>query len=271
MADSPKSPGKQLLELGCRQGAITQSIVPVLWSRWSGADAWEPVSEKPSASHLVIASQDCDIAASEKAEPFVEALTVSVVTDSGEIHNAKKGNSSRRFLLRLLEDKTAWIASGTHRVLIEKRSLLGATFSPALDPDDRASRRRFAGWLGDRYRRAAIPLEWIEAAHEPLVRAIEKVRKSDSEMNRRLIAVDEILLRIPKEGTGPSIAEFILLTDEEELGAEDEAELSGWIEKVILDAGVISEVVVSHRTSSTISLADYMEMTRLDLDHSSKE
>jgi hypothetical protein len=271
VADSPKSLGKQLLELGCRQGAITQSIVPVLWSRRSGDDAWEPASEMIPASQLVIASQDCDIAASEKAEPFVEALTVSLVTDRGEIHNARKGNSSRRFLLRFLKDKAALIATGTHRVLIEKRSLLGATFSPALDPDDRSSRRRFADWLGDRYRRAAIPLEWIEAAHEPLVQAIEKVRRSDSEMNRRLIAVDEILLRIPKEGTGPSVAEFILLTDEEGLGAEDEAELSGWIEKTILDAEVIREVLVSHRTSSTISLADYMEMTRLDLDHYSKE
>jgi hypothetical protein len=265
VADAPKGIGDQLLDLGCRQGALVDAPARVLWLCGS-AGSWELGDESPPDAKLVVASQDCDIKARDATEPFVEALVVTRTTDRGQIHHAKKGNSARRFLLQ--EDGDAGlIADGRRRVLIEKGSLLSARFTAAFAPDDKQSRRRFAEWLGGRYSRSAIPEQYVRAVHKPVVLAIER---ANAETRRRVDEVDEVLFRVVKRAE-LLIVEFVLLRDDGDMDPEDEAELTGWLEEVTMESGLVADVRVAFRTPATLSLHDYTELTRLELDHFSAE
>jgi hypothetical protein len=195
----------------------------------------------------------------------VEVLVVTRVTDRGQLHQARKGNSARRFLLS--EDAEAGlIADACRRALVAKGSLLNGAFSPILGPPDAPARVRFSEWLARRYDRPAIPQLHVNAVQKPLVRAIEKASK---EMKLRLDAIDEMLFRASRDGA-PFAVDFVMLSDDRELDPEDAAEVAGWLEETLLAAGFVSDVQVAFRTPATLSLHDYTELTRLELDHFSE-
>jgi hypothetical protein len=265
VADAANAVGDQLLDRGCRQGALVDAPARLVWLR-GGATSWDLGDERLPDAKLVVASQDCDIKAREATEPFVEALVVTRTTDRGQLHEAKKGNSARRFLLKM-DGEAGLIADGRRRALIEKRSLLAVQFNPAFAPEDGQSRRRFAEWLGGRYSRSAIPEASVQAVQKPVVRALEK---ADAETRRRLDEVDEVLFRVLKRAS-LLVVDFVLLTDGAEMDPEDEAELTGWLDEVIAESGLVTEIRVAFRTPAALTLHDYTELTRLELDHFSSE
>ena len=262
--EQPLDVGGRLLDLGCRQGAIIDAPAHLSWLR-RGDRAWERGDEPLPDAKFVVASQDCDIKAPETAEPFVEALVVTRVTDRGRLHQARKGNSARRFLLAM-DGPSGLVADACRRALIEKRSLLTATFAPAAPTGGAPPRPRFADWLAGRYSRPALPQRLVEAVQKPIVRAIEK---ADARTKRRLEGIDELLFRA-SGGEVALVVEFVLLTDRAELDPEDAAEVAGWLDEVIADSGLVSEIRVAFRTPATLSLQDYTELTRLDLDYFSE-
>lgn len=266
MTDQPKDVGDLLLARGCRQGMLVDAPARIAWLR-GGAASWEVADEELKGTKLVVASQDCDIKARETAEPFVEMLVVIATNDRNQIHSAKKGNSARRFLLRVDGGGAALIADGRRRALVEKQSLLTAEFSPVFAPEDRDTGRRFAEWLGGRYMRSAISEAYVTAVHKPVVRAVEK---ADEPTKRRLDAVDEVLFRAVQRD-GLLEVDLVVLTDGQELDPEDEAELAGWLEGVLAESCLVSQTRIAFRTPATISLHAYTELTRLELDYFSAE
>ena len=264
MGDGAMDVGGRLLDLGCRQGALIDAPAHLSWLR-KGEQSWERGDESFPDAKFVVASQDCDIKAPERTEPFVEALVVTRVTDRTKLHQAKKGNSARRFLLTM-DGQAGLVADGWRRALIEKRSLLGVTFSPAPPPVDARSRTRFRDWLAGRYSRSALPQSLVNAVQKPIVRALEK---ADEATRRRFQEIDELLFR----ASGPAstlVVEFVMLTDGAELDPEDAAEVTGWLDEVIAASGLVAEIRVAFRTPATLSLQDYTELTRLELDHFSE-
>lgn len=264
MGEEPVDVGGRLLELGCRQGTLIVAPAHLSWLRM-GEQAWECGDESLPEATFVVASQDCDVKAPETTEPFVEALVVTRVTDRGRLHQARKGNSARRFLLGM-DGPSGLVAEASRRALIEKRSLLAATFAPSPLTSEARLRTRFATWLAGRYSRPALPQRLVEAVQRPIVRAIEK---ADAQTKRRLEGIDEVLFRA-SDGPTPLVVEFVLLTEGEGPDPEDAAEVAGWLDEVMASSGLVAEIAVAFRTPATLSLQDYTELTRLELDHFSE-
>ena len=152
--------GPKLFEAGCRQGALIQAPARMLWlTRSAEEQNWTASEDVVEDARLVVVSQDCDIYASVKNEPRVEAITARWTSNSSELYTARKGNSARLFLLQERE-KRGLVADARRRIHLDKTALLGATFEPALN--DEASRTRFANWVAGRYNRPAIPNDLVD-------------------------------------------------------------------------------------------------------------
>jgi hypothetical protein len=199
----------------------------------------------------------------------VEALTARWTTLPAEIHTARKGNSARLFLLQEDVGK-ALVADARRRVYLDKASLIGASFESAFH-DDRA-RVRFANWVAGRYNRPAIANDLVDAVQKPIVVAVEELLKRRDALTGILNRVAELRFAVsaPKP---PWTVHFIVMIDEgEELSVEEEAELAGWLEQVLVaTGGSIEAIAPVFRTEKTISLHDYQNTTRLQLDHFSPE
>lgn len=262
--------GAQLLERGCRQGALIEAPARMLWLQDSGEQDGHWIAREDAAkeTQLAVVSQDCDIVAPGKTEPFVEAVAARWSADRSEIHVARKGNSVRLYLLTETEGK-ALLADARRRVHIKKESLLSAKFTKVL-PDER-TRLRFASWVAGRYDRPAIANEIVNAIHKPLVKALDALGRTGESPMDVLDRVDE--LRFAVRGNGPWKVDLIAMLDgEQELGAEEEAELAGWLEDIlVIEDGSIEEIGVAFRAPRTISLHDYTQTTRLQLDQYSPE
>lgn len=265
--------GPDLIARGCRQGALLLAPARMVWLR-GGTPAnansanWEIGEESIPDTQLVIASQDCDIAAPVKTEPFVEALPARWTTNPSEIHTARKRNSARLYPLAVEKEKI-FVADARRKVQIEKGALKEAAFAVLL-PDER-ERTRFGLWVAGRYSRPAIEDEIVEALHKPLVRALEKLIGTTGEVQAILDRVDELLFRT--SGQRPWTTDFVaMLEDGDELGPEEEASLSGWLEDtLVVPSGAIEQIRVLFRTARSISLHDYASMTRLLLDQFSPD
>lgn len=262
--EQPMDVGGRLLDLGCRQGALLDGPGRVGWFR-RAERSWEWRDEPLAGASFVVASQDCDVKAPEGAEPFVELLAVVRVADCDQLLQARKGNSARRFLLAMDGD-AGLVADARRRVLVEKGSLLEVAFSPLLGPPEAPARARFGEWLARRYSRAAIPQPLVDAVQKPVVRAIAK---GDGELRRRLEGIDEILFRATGNGA-PFDVDVVLLTEGQEPDPEDAAEVAGWMEETLVASGLVSGLQVAFRTPASLSVQDYTELTRLELDHFSE-
>jgi hypothetical protein len=267
------STGLDLIARGCLQGALVAAPARMVWLRASQpANAnsvdWEVGDELLDGARLVIGSQDCDIAAPAKVEPFVELLTARWTTDPNELLAARKRNSAR--LYPLIDERTKiLVADARRKVPVEKSALKNADFTAVL-PNER-ERTRFGKWIAGRYSRPAIRDEVVQAVQKPLVKALEKLIGKTGEIRDIVGRVDEFLFRL--SGAAPWTADFVAMLEEGmELSPEEEAELSGWIEEtLVVTDGAIDRVRVLFRTPKALSLHDYVSMTRLSLDHFSHE
>src|SRR5439155_17767119 len=120
--------GIRLIDQGWRQGSLLDARSLISASVESPSPAAEYVAGllRPE-EYVVLASNDCDIAADPDHEPMVEGLRAYLTTNKTEIFNAGR-NSIRRFLLRrrTRADGTeeGLVADSTIKVPIDKSLLL---------------------------------------------------------------------------------------------------------------------------------------------------
>jgi hypothetical protein len=71
----------------------------------------------------------------------------------------------------------------------------------------------------------------------------------------------------------PWTVHLVLIVDEgDELTAEEEAELAGWLDGVLVsEGGPIAATAPLFRTEKNMSLCDYRSTTRIQLDHFTPE
>jgi hypothetical protein len=241
----------------------------MLWlSRANDNTEWETMSDAVDDGRLVVISQDCDIFAAPKAEPRIEALTVKWTRDASELHTARKGNSARLFLLQE-RDGAGLVADARRRVHLDKAALLRCSFEAAFH--DERMRARFANWVAGRYNRPAVPNEIVDAIQKPVVSAVAELAKRSNSLLPVLDRVAEI--RFAVAGERPwTVHLVIMLDDGDELSAEEEAELVGWLESVlIVSASPVGGIAPVFKTEKNISLHDYQNTTRLQLDHFTPE
>jgi len=263
----------ELLASGCRQGALLEASARMLWLREPETSKdergpWAIAEDCVDDAQLIVVSQDCDIAALAKTEPRVEAIAARWSSDASEAHTARKGNSARLYLLTESGDK-ALLADARRRVHIEKDALRSAKFTQIFT-DDRA-RARFASWVAGRYDRPAIADELVSAVHKPVVKAVDSLLKSRADLLSVVDRIDE--LRFRATDPRPWTVDLIAMLDEtDELTTEQEAEVSAWLEDTLVVAGgPVGEVRVAFRDPRSISLHDYLQTTRMPLDHYSME
>jgi len=261
--------GVELLARGCHQGALIEAPARMLrlCSPGDGAQGWAVADDTAQEGQLAVVSQDCDIAAPVVTEPCVEAVTARWSSSPSEIHIARKGNSVRLYLLGQTGQK-ALLADARRRIHIEKEALLAARFTDVL-PDELA-RRRFASWVAGRYDRPAIENELIDAIHKPLVKATDLAIRTSGDLSTILERVSELRFSVfPESGNSRWTVGFVAMLEEgDELKAEEEGELAGWLERVLVHQdGPIEEIRIVVRTPRTISVQDYLSTKHLQLDH----
>jgi hypothetical protein len=263
-----------LIAKGCRQGALLKAPAHIVYlqaaepANTTGA-RWQVAEESILDAQLVVTSQDCDIAAPAKTEPFIEALAARWTANPSEVYTARKRNSARIHFLADGEGKIL-VADARRKVQIAKEALTDAEFD-LLFSDER-DRARFGLWVAGRYSRPAIDDGVVNALHKPLVKAIDKVLDSKGEIQGILDRVDEMLFRI--SGPGPWTADFVAMVPEgKELEPEEEAEFSGWLEDTLVaaDGGAIEKIRVAFHTMKSISAHDYLSLTPFQFDHYSQE
>jgi hypothetical protein len=267
------STGVELIARGCRQGALLAAPARMIWlyvaqpANANGVD-WEVGDELLTDMHLVISSQDCDIAAQTNVEPFVEALTARWTTEPKEILAARKRNSARLYLL-VDERERILVADASRKVQILKGCLKDAAFAALLQGE--RERTRFGLWVGGRYSRPAIEDAIVKALHRPLAKALDKLTRKKGVVLDALDRVTE--LRFLVAGEPPWTADFIAMLEEgKELTPEEEADLSGWLEEtLVVTDGAIERIRILFRTAKSISLHDYESTTHLSFDHFSDD
>lgn len=266
--DDAREIGKKLLEAGCRQGRLIHAPARTLWLTQTGDGQDWKVGDETIDGELVVASQDCDIFASLKTEPRVEAVAARWTADSSEVHTARKGNSARLFLLKEHE-KRGFVADARRRVFLDKAALLGVSFESVF-PDER-SRMRFANWVAGRYNRPAIPNEHVDAVQKPVISAVGELVRKNGPLLHLLNRVAEIRFAVV-DSHQPIAHLFIMVDEGDELSTEEEAELTGWLDEVLVkEGGTIAATMPFFRTETNISLHDYLSATRLQLDHFTPE
>lgn len=270
--ESSKEPslGAVLLARGCRQGALLDAPARTLWLRTHdepNTAEWI-IGDKAGEGQLVVVSQDCDVFAASETEPFVEAIAATWTTDRGEIFRARKGNSSRFFLVQE-EKERGLIADARYRVQIQKEALVASQFAALFSSEEQ--RARFSRWVAGRYDRPAVANELVEAIHKPVVKAVGALKKL-SPLFTILDRIGELRFSLAKDDV-PYVVHFIgLLEDGDQLSPEEEAEFMGWLEGLLVrEDGPVAEILVAFGTPKSISLHDYERTTRLQLDHFSPD
>jgi len=257
-----------LLARGCRQGALIEAPARMLrlGSPEGGSKDWAVNDDTVQDGQLAVVSQDCDIAAPTTTEPCVEAITARWSSSSAEIHIARKGNSVRLYVLKQIDQK-ALLADARRRVQIEKAALLTTSFTEVLSNEE--ARRRFASWVAGRYDRPAIVDELVNAIHRPLVKAMESITRSGGALASTLGRISELRFSASaSSGSRWTVGFVAMLEEEDEFTPEEEAEIAGWLDEILVDEdGPIEEIHLAVRDPGTISLQDYLRTTRLQLDH----
>lgn len=275
--------GELLLSRGCRQGSLLKTPAHTSWLEHVAEDEpsalpkWTAKIEKEEDAEWVLVSQDCDINARPEVEPRVEVVTARWSTDPTEILQARKGNSSRLFLLSE-ENERALLADARRRAHLKKESLVAAGFATIFSTEP--ERMRFARWVAGRYDRPAIPDQIVKAVHKPIVKSLESVLKKREKEKPEIARLKKLLNEVVEEirfhtsGASSSMTiDFLLIVASTiELSAEEEAILSGWLEDVVVTkGGAVEAIRVTFFNVTNLSVADYVATTRLMLDQYSPE
>jgi hypothetical protein len=257
--------GAQLFDKGCRQGTLLNVPARTIWLGRGQDGHWSIEETTINDASLIVVSQNCDIYASPKTEPRVEAIVARTTTDSNEIHTARKGNSARLFLVKESDGKSL-VADARHRVPLDKQSLLDVNFSSPFT-DDKAI-ERFARWVAGRYNRPALDNALVEAIQKPIVDAVSALTRTGGAVLGVLERVDELRFSVAEDKPPWTVHLIAMLDEVSVLTAEEEAELGGWLEEALsVGENNVKEIAFATRYDKTISLHDYLRTTKLQLDH----
>ena len=137
--------GSRLRALGWHQGALIAVVPGSQLAGLLGADA----------THVVVASQDCDVVANVSTESCVDVLPASLADDAAG--DLRYGKNPRRLCLELSNGQFANVDIRRRRT-VEKAAVVDtAPLVQACVPSDR---KILARWLGKRYARPAFPDEF---------------------------------------------------------------------------------------------------------------
>ncbi len=188
MSETPKDPRqKRRGQLSLRQGDIFTVEVGLLRPISSC------VSEHASASQTVIVlSHDCDIDASEEKEPYIEVISLLLPdkTDSRMTH----GKNARCLYLTAFSAKDGGPQhvrlDASSRFTVMKSDLWDRSFLRpfVLQADGRAE---LADWLSARYRRAALPNEFVKRFDKVADSFWSAVADFNHEVSAVLLSFDE--------------------------------------------------------------------------------
>lgn len=214
--------GKRLYNAGWRQGSILRnSAIKFVRNRLAGGN--DVVLKQRSVKVddgecLVIASQNCDIAADKDREPYVEAL-ICTTEDPERCEGLVELNSSRYFVV---DHDNCLVARAIQRVHIEKAVLEQS--APESWPSSNQQLESFKRWLARRYIRPDFPDEFVYAFQNPVRHLFKSLRST----NVGLVAafsrgVHEI--RVTKPSTdGPPFDIHVLLIVRENGLTQEEAD-----------------------------------------------
>lgn len=259
-----------------KTAAHTLWLEPATEDEPSDLPKWVAKIEADTDAEWVLVSQDCDIYARPEIEPRVEVVTARWSTDPTEFLQARKGNSSRLFLLTEANER-ALLADARRRAHLRKDSLVAVGFATVFSTEP--ERLRFAQWVAGRYNRPAIPDHIVKAVHKQIVKSLDSVMKKREKEKPETTKLKQLLndieeIRFHSSGAASSMTiDFLLIVSSTiELTAEEEAILSGWLEDVVVvKGGSVVAIRVTFFNVTNLSVADYIATTRLMLDQYSPE
>ena len=152
-----KTVGRRLYEDNWRQGSlISLSGAAVVWNEIKTVNG-EPsigiASKIVKPSHiLVVSSQDCDIVADEREEPFVEVIVCR--KESLQFTDRIRNKTTRYFAV---DPVTGLVAYAPSKLLLLKTSLIG--LKPQPWPSSEENLDLFIRWLATRSDRPSVPDE----------------------------------------------------------------------------------------------------------------
>lgn len=259
-----------------KTAAHTLWLEPTTEDEPNALPKWVAKIEADTDAEWVLVSQDCDIYARPEVEPRVEVVTARWSTDPTEILQARKGNSSRLFLLTEANER-ALLADARRRAHLRKESLVAVGFATVFSTEP--ERFRFAQWVAGRYNRPAIPDHIVKAVHKQIVKSLDSVMKKrekekpeTTKLKQLLNDIEEIRFHWSGPASSMTIDFLLIVSSTIELTAEEEAILSGWLDDVVVvKGGSVVAIRVTFFNITNLSVADYVATTRLMLDQYSPE
>lgn len=266
--------GARLYDRGWRQG----SLFTVPSSGLHGTDAAAPGSDPPfiqftrnlrKNEKLILATQDCDLVASDTEEPHVEALICTPFKIGSDFLTRVERNSARYFVV---DPGTGLVAQARYRALFTKQVLLHV--EPTQWPSSEQRLGRFVQWLARRFDRPAIPNNLVQAFQRPVEDALRLLDEQQPSLGVAFSrVVHEIRVNMPASNVAPFTLQPIFLVRSSELG-EDELRAIDTVADTLwsnVDPDVVH--LSEHRILSAeeLSLAEYQASRPLYLEYLSYE
>jgi len=211
--------------------------------------------------HLVIASQDCDIAGNLSEEPNVVALR-AFITENANILRYADSDSSHYFLL---DHHRGLVAEASIMVLIEKPVLIDLTPEPGVCNE--TTKQRFARWIAHHFTRPAFHESIVGAVISPILDHLSQMQKDNDPDLGALDMVREV--RLAKiVGRPPFEVRLLFIIPESGLPdngialARLVARIGGWFNPLAARL-----VAWEARHLYEITVGDYLDTERFYLDH----
>lgn len=211
--------------------------------------------------HLVIASQDCDIASNVSEEPNVVALR-TFYTENANILRYAGSNSSRYFLL---DHRRGLVAEASIMVLIEKPVLMYLTPEPGACNE--TVKQRFARWIAHHFTRPAFHESIVGAVIRPILDHLSHMQKENDPDLGALDIVKEV--RLAKIiGSPPFEVRLLFIVPESGL-PDNGLALARLINRIREWFNPLAARLVAWeaRHLYEITAGDYLDTERLYLDH----
>lgn len=267
---SRPSLGEDLIAAGWRQGSIFS--IPnacVYWNDIAKHEGYGTLCRNErkakTKEQLILISQACDIKASPKDEPTVEALICEVFKNRNFITKIDR-NSARWFVV---DPINGLVANAKYRIQISKTLL--ATVGPNPWPSDKQRRRRFRQWLARRYNRPETPDSLVEAFEWPLKQALTELEQRSpailAAFNKVIyeIRVNEIDKECPPFDLHLTMLALPTGMSKEEVAAVDNvfATIKRHVDPTLVHMDPYPRIV----TEETMSLLEYNDTYPLFLDY----
>ena len=211
--------------------------------------------------HLVVASQDCDIASNLSEEPHIIAMR-AFCTENAAILRHAGSNSCHYFLL---DHRRGLVAEASIMVLVEKPVL--THFTPESGVLDVAVKERFARWIAHCFTRPAVHENVVGGVIKPILDHFSQMQK---DKNPDLDALDMVReVRLAKiSGSPPYEVRLLFIIPEDGLPdggvalARLVTRMRDWFNPL---AAHLAAWEARHLYEVTVG--DYLDTERIYLDH----